>query len=97
MSRLMPASTPQNARQIKDVHDRTSSWGQVAHSESWYKILMFELRLGGTEATLRRVPLALLVGAGTENLPAAGHNLRLGRRQDVPRIFAAAKLVVSSS
>jgi hypothetical protein len=36
MSRLMPASTPQNASQIKDVHDRTSSWGQVAHSESWY-------------------------------------------------------------
>jgi hypothetical protein len=32
----MPASTPQNASQIKDVHDRTSSWGQVAHSESWY-------------------------------------------------------------
>jgi Membrane dipeptidase (Peptidase family M19) len=36
MSRLMPASTPQNASQIKDVHDRISSWGQVAHSESWY-------------------------------------------------------------
>jgi hypothetical protein len=33
----MPASTPQNASQIKDVHDRTSSWGQVAHSEPWYK------------------------------------------------------------
>jgi len=33
----MPASAPQNASQIKDVHDRTSSCGQVAHSESWYK------------------------------------------------------------
>jgi hypothetical protein len=53
MSRLMPASTPQNASQIKDVHDRTSSWGQVAHSESWYKIgklpvaLLGGLDLGG--------------------------------------------------
>jgi hypothetical protein len=33
---------------------------------------MFELR-GGTEATLGRVPLAFLVGAGIENLPAVGH------------------------
>jgi hypothetical protein len=40
MSRLMPASTPQNASQIKDVHDRTSSWGQVAQSESWYKTMI---------------------------------------------------------
>jgi DDE family transposase len=40
MSRLMPASTTQNASQIKDVHDRTSSWGQVAHSESWYKTMI---------------------------------------------------------
>src|SRR5258708_7426314 len=28
MSCLMPASTPQNASQIKDVHDRTSSAGR---------------------------------------------------------------------
>jgi hypothetical protein len=32
----MPASTPQNANQIKDVRDRTLSCGWVAHSESWY-------------------------------------------------------------
>jgi Family of unknown function (DUF6508) len=36
MSCLMPASTPQNANQIKDVRDRTLSCGWVAHSESWY-------------------------------------------------------------
>jgi glycosyltransferase involved in cell wall biosynthesis len=40
---------------------------------------------------------ALLVGAGTENLPAAGNVLRLGRRHDVARLFAAADFVVSSS
>ena len=40
---------------------------------------------------------ALLVGAGTEDLPAAGNVIRLGRRQDVARLFAAADFVVSSS
>jgi glycosyltransferase involved in cell wall biosynthesis len=40
---------------------------------------------------------ALLVGAGTENLPAAHNIIRLGRRQDVARLFAAADFVVSSS
>jgi glycosyltransferase involved in cell wall biosynthesis len=40
---------------------------------------------------------ALLVGAGTENLPAALNVIRLGRRQDVARLFAAADFVVSSS
>ena len=40
---------------------------------------------------------AILVGAGTENLPAAPNVLRLGRRHDVPRLFAAADFVVSSS
>jgi glycosyltransferase involved in cell wall biosynthesis len=40
---------------------------------------------------------ALLVGAGTENLPAARNVLRLGRRQDVARLFAAADFVASSS
>jgi glycosyltransferase involved in cell wall biosynthesis len=40
---------------------------------------------------------ALLVGAGTENLPAARNVLRLGRRHDVARLFAAADFVVSSS
>ena len=40
---------------------------------------------------------ALLVGAGTENLPAGRNVLRLGRRHDVARLFAAADLVVSSS
>jgi glycosyltransferase involved in cell wall biosynthesis len=40
---------------------------------------------------------ALLVGAGTENLPAAHNVIRLGRRQDVARLFAAADFVVSSS
>jgi len=40
---------------------------------------------------------ALLVGAGTENLPAAHNLIRLGRRQDVARLFAAADFVVSSS
>jgi len=40
---------------------------------------------------------ALLVGAGTENLPAAPNLFRLGRRCDVARLFAAADFVVSSS
>ena len=40
---------------------------------------------------------ALLVGVGTENLPAARNVLRLGRRHDVARLFAAADFVVSSS
>jgi glycosyltransferase involved in cell wall biosynthesis len=40
---------------------------------------------------------ALLVGAGTENLPAAGNVLRLGRRHDVARLFAAADFAISSS
>jgi glycosyltransferase involved in cell wall biosynthesis len=40
---------------------------------------------------------ALLVGAGTESLPAARNVLRLGRRHDVARLLAAADFVVSSS
>jgi glycosyltransferase involved in cell wall biosynthesis len=40
---------------------------------------------------------ALLVGAGTEKLPAAPNLFRLGRRCDVARLFAAADLVISSS
>jgi len=40
---------------------------------------------------------AILVGAGTESLPAAPNVLRLGRRHDVARLFAAADFVVSSS
>jgi glycosyltransferase involved in cell wall biosynthesis len=40
---------------------------------------------------------ALLVGDGTENLPAAPNLLRLGRRCDVARLFAAADFVASSS
>jgi glycosyltransferase involved in cell wall biosynthesis len=40
---------------------------------------------------------ALLIGAGTENLPAARNIVRLGRRHDVARLTAAADFVVSSS
>jgi glycosyltransferase involved in cell wall biosynthesis len=40
---------------------------------------------------------ALLVGAGTEDLPAAPNLFRLGRRCDVARLFAAADFVISSS
>src|SRR5262249_57032872 len=40
---------------------------------------------------------AVLIGAGTENLPAAPNVLRLGRRHDVARLFAAADFAVSSS
>jgi glycosyltransferase involved in cell wall biosynthesis len=39
----------------------------------------------------------LLIGAGTENLPESRNTLRLGRRNDVARLFAAADFVVSSS
>jgi glycosyltransferase involved in cell wall biosynthesis len=41
--------------------------------------------------------LALMVGAGTENLPDRPNVVRLGRRDDVPRLLAAADVVVSSS
>ena len=40
---------------------------------------------------------ALLVGAGTEALAAAPNVHQLGRRADVPRLLAAADIVVSSS
>jgi glycosyltransferase involved in cell wall biosynthesis len=40
---------------------------------------------------------ALLIGAGTESLPAAGNVLRLGRRRDVARVLGAADVAVSSS
>src|SRR5262249_19219028 len=40
---------------------------------------------------------AILVGAGTDNLPARPNVLRLPRRQDVARLFAAEDFVVSSS
>jgi len=54
---------------------------------------------GSFLAAMKELPelSALLVGAGTENLPAAGNVLRLGRRHDVPRLFAAADFAVSSS
>jgi glycosyltransferase involved in cell wall biosynthesis len=41
--------------------------------------------------------VALLVGTGTELLPDQHNTRRLGRRDDVARIFAAADAVVSSS
>ncbi len=40
---------------------------------------------------------ALLIGAGTETLPPAANILRLDRRDDVPRLLAAADFIVSSS
>jgi glycosyltransferase involved in cell wall biosynthesis len=40
---------------------------------------------------------AVLIGAGTENLPAVRNVRRLGRRHDVARLFAAADFTVSSS
>jgi glycosyltransferase involved in cell wall biosynthesis len=40
---------------------------------------------------------ALLIGAGTENLPAAPNVARLGGREDVARLLAASDIVVSSS
>jgi glycosyltransferase involved in cell wall biosynthesis len=54
---------------------------------------------GSFLAAMMELPdlFALLVGAGTENLPAAANVLRLGRRQDVARLFAAADFTVSSS
>ena len=54
---------------------------------------------GSFLAAMKELPdlFALLVGAGTENLPAAGNVLRLGRRHDVARLFAAADFAVSSS
>ena len=50
-------------------------------------------------AAMTQLPdlFALLVGAGTETLAATHNVVRLGRRNDVPRLFAAADFVVSSS
>lgn len=54
---------------------------------------------GSFLAAMTELPdlFALLVGVGTENLAAARNVLRLGRRHDVARLFAAADLAVSSS
>ena len=41
--------------------------------------------------------VALMIGARTENLPERPNALRLGRRDDVARLLAAADLIVSSS
>jgi glycosyltransferase involved in cell wall biosynthesis len=53
----------------------------------------------GFLAAMAELPetLALLVGAGTESLPERRNVVRLGRRDDVPRLLAAADVVVSSS
>jgi cold shock protein len=67
MSRLMPASTPQNASQIKDVHDRTSSWGQVTHSESWYKGYGFIQPQGGGRDVFVRISAVERAGLSTLN------------------------------
>jgi glycosyltransferase involved in cell wall biosynthesis len=40
---------------------------------------------------------AILIGAGTENLPEGRNLLRLGRRRDVARLLAASDFVISSS
>src|SRR5206468_9156694 len=50
-------------------------------------------------AAMTRLPeiSALMVGAGTENLPAGRNVIRLGRRDDVARLLPAADFVVSSS
>jgi glycosyltransferase involved in cell wall biosynthesis len=54
---------------------------------------------GSFLAAMAKLPdlSAVLLGAGTENLPAARNVRRLGRRHDVARWFAAADFVVSSS
>jgi len=53
----------------------------------------------GFATALTKLPdvIALLVGTGTELLSAQCNTRRLGRRDDVTRIFAAADAVVSSS
>jgi glycosyltransferase involved in cell wall biosynthesis len=51
------------------------------------------------QAALKELPQAkaLLIGAGTENLPRMPNVLALGRRNEVERLLAAADIVVSSS
>jgi glycosyltransferase involved in cell wall biosynthesis len=53
----------------------------------------------GLRTALLQLPelTALLIGRGTEKLPAAPNVHRLGRRDDVERLLAAADIVVSSS
>jgi glycosyltransferase involved in cell wall biosynthesis len=53
----------------------------------------------GLRTALLQLPdvTALLIGRGTEKLPAAPNVHRLGRRGDVERLLAAADIVVSSS
>jgi glycosyltransferase involved in cell wall biosynthesis len=54
---------------------------------------------GSFLAAMQKLPdlRAVLIGAGTEYLPAAANIVRLGRRNDVARLMAAADIVVSSS
>jgi glycosyltransferase involved in cell wall biosynthesis len=54
---------------------------------------------GSFLAAMAKLPelRALLIGAGTEYLPAADNIIRLGRRSDVARLISAADIVVSSS
>jgi glycosyltransferase involved in cell wall biosynthesis len=51
------------------------------------------------QAALMELPelKALLIGAGTENLPRMPNTLALGRRNEVERFLAAADIIVSSS
>lgn len=53
----------------------------------------------GFLAAVSRVPgvYALLIGAGTEQLPEQPHVFRLGHRNDVPQLLSASDAVVSSS
>lgn len=50
-------------------------------------------------AAMGRLPgvRALLIGAGTETLPETQGTIRLGRRDDVPRLLAASDAIVSTS
>jgi glycosyltransferase involved in cell wall biosynthesis len=54
---------------------------------------------GSFLAAMAKLPelRALLIGVGTEYLPAADNIIRLGRRSDVARLISAADIVVSSS
>ena len=83
----MPASAPQNASQIKDVHDRTSSCGQVAHSESWYY-----LRVGAPilpkEMVLETMTTGLTPEERTEMIAMLKEHL-LSRQQEQPMMIEA--------
>src|SRR5258707_15023177 len=75
MSCLMPASTPQNASQIKDVHDRTSSAGRSRTASLGIRYVLLPISPGRTNE-----------GAGGGRGTGIQHSPSWGQRSQVPKL-----------